>query len=181
MKQCTTCGVLKPASEFYREPNNKDGLRGSCTSCHKVARRAWYVRNREAVIAKVRRWQRANPERFNAQQRQHRERYPLQLRQLHLRRKYGMTLDDYDNLLAAQDGGCAICADRPRDGRSMHVDHKGEVVRGILCVRCNNALGQFKDDPELMLRAAEYLSLGGFAPLDVVRREVDRKTEPDEG
>ena len=86
-----------------------------------------------------------------------------------------MTIDDYDDMLAAQDGGCAICADRPRKGRSMRVDHRGDAIRGLLCIRCDDALRQFKDDPELILRAAEYVSLGGFAPLDVVRREVERE------
>jgi len=46
-------------------------------------------------------------------------------------------------------------------------------------VRCNNALGQLKDDPELMLRAAEYVTLGGFAPLDIVRREREQPQESD--
>jgi hypothetical protein len=177
MKRCKQCGELKPASEFCREPNGKDGLKGSCKACCKVARRAWYVRNRPAVMAKVQRWNRANLERVSALRR-HRGRYPLQLR-LHLQRKYGMTLEDYDNMLAAQHGGCAICGDRPVDGRSMHVDHKGDAVRGILCVCCNDALGQFKDDPELILRGAEYLRLGGFAPLDLVRREFELKRKPD--
>ena len=62
----------------------------------------------------------------------------------------------------------------------MHIDHWQTDVRGILCVRCNNGLGQFKESPELLLRAAEYVRLGGFAPLDVVRRDVERKND-DEG
>jgi len=77
-------------------------------------------------------------------------------------------------MLAAQEGGCAICGDAPGEGRSMHVDHIGDSLRGILCVRCNKGLGQFKDNPELLLRAAEYITLGGFAPLEIVRRDVDR-------
>ena len=101
------------------------------------------------------------------------------MRRLHLRRTFGMTLEDYDDILAAQDGGCAICGEQSADGQSMHIDHVAESVRGVLCVRCNNALGQLKDDPELMLRAAEYVTLGGFAPLDIVRREREERQESD--
>jgi len=180
MKRCTKCGEIKPAHEFYREPRCKDGRRGSCIACCRAARREWYARNRTAVIAKVRRWQQANPERVRASQLKHRQRYPLQLRRLHLRSKFGMTLEDYDGLLAAQEGGCAICGEQPTGGQSMHIDHWQTDVRGILCVRCNNGLGQFKESPELLLRAAEYVRLGGFAPLDVVRRDVERKND-DEG
>jgi len=64
-------------------------------------------------------------------------------------------------------------------GNRCHIDHVAESVRGVLCVRCNNALGQLKDDPELMLRAAEYVTLGGFAPLDIVRREREQPQESD--
>jgi hypothetical protein len=96
------------------------------------------------------------------------------MRRLHLRRRFGMTIEDYESMLAAQEGGCAICDDEPGVGRSMRIDHVGDSVRGLLCVRCNHGLGQFKDDPERLLRAAEYITLGGFAPLEIVRREVDR-------
>ncbi len=57
-----------------------------------------------------------------------------------------------------QGGGCAICGKRP--GKvSLHVDHDHETgeVRGLLCVGCNNALGQFRDDLELLARASDYL------------------------
>jgi len=101
------------------------------------------------------------------------------MRRLHLRRKFGMTLGQYDAILAAQEGGCAICGDPPLDGRSMHVDHRGAAIRGILCVRCNNALGQLRDDPELMLRAAEYVTLDGFAPLTLVCPDASRDDNPE--
>jgi hypothetical protein len=178
MKRCTKCGEFKPESEYYAAPGGKDGLRGDCKSCFSARQKGSYVRNRVARIAYVKRWQEEHPERMREYREKNRDRRALQMRRLHLRRTFGMTLEDYDDLLAAQNGGCAICGNLPTEGQSMHVDHVGDLVRGVLCVRCNNALGQLKDDPELMLRAAEYVTLGGFASLDDIRRE---RTDDDEG
>lgn len=73
-------------------------------------------------------------------------------------RKRGMTPEDYAEMLASQNGGCAICGDPPGD-RRLAIDHchtTGEV-RGLLCGPCNTSLGQFKDDPRLLLEAAKYV------------------------
>jgi len=55
---------------------------------------------------------------------------------------------------------CALCESLPTAGISLHVDHDhgtGEI-RGLLCVRCNNALGLFREDPDLLKRAARYVT-----------------------
>ena len=176
MKRCTKCGELKPETEFYAAPECADGLRGDCKACHAARGRELYAQHREQRMAYIRQWQREHPERVREYRRKNPERRAAQLRRLHLRRRFGMTLEDYDHILAAQGGGCAICGEPPA-GRSMHIDHLGDTVRGVLCVRCNNGLGQFRDDPELMLLAAEYVAIGGFAPLDIVRREVDGRED----
>lgn len=70
-----------------------------------------------------------------------------------------MTLADYERLLDSQGGVCGICFDPPPAGVSFHVDHDHHTgrVRALLCVRCNNALGQLNEDPMLVEMAAEYL------------------------
>lgn len=75
-------------------------------------------------------------------------------------RKFGMSLDDYDEMLAKQ-GGCAICGAQSPGGRGrrFHIDHCHihGFVRGLLCHSCNTAIGLLNDDPERMIAAAEYL------------------------
>lgn len=73
----------------------------------------------------------------------------------HLIRTYGLTVSEVDRLLESQGGTCAICCTSP----AVHVDHDHSTgkVRGILCFRCNAALGQFGDDPRVLRRAARYL------------------------
>jgi hypothetical protein len=60
-----------------------------------------------------------------------------------------------DVMLEAQGGVCAICQAAP----AAHVDHDHETgaVRALLCFNCNGGLGQFKDDPEVLRAAADYV------------------------
>ena len=79
-------------------------------------------------------------------------------------RNVGLTLEDYDTMLAGQGGGCAICGNHESgDKRTprFHVDHchATGVVRGLLCSSCNLGLGKFADSPERLERAALYLRL----------------------
>lgn len=87
-----------------------------------------------------------------------------------LRLEFGITLEDYNRILEKQGGGCAICG-ATRTGvkepgkaeHSLYVDHNHETgeVRGILCSRCNFGLGQFQDNPELLMKAVDYLLTNG--------------------
>jgi hypothetical protein len=76
-------------------------------------------------------------------------------RTYHLRRRYGITAEDADAMLTAQDGLCAICRTAP----AAHVDHDHETgaVRALRCFNCNGGLGQFKDDPAVLRAAAQYV------------------------
>lgn len=76
-------------------------------------------------------------------------------------RRYGITREDYDKMLAEQNGSCKICK-TTKVGRThthFHVDHchSSKKVRGLLCDLCNRGLGYFKDDPDLMKKGAIYL------------------------
>lgn len=74
--------------------------------------------------------------------------------------KFGITSADLETMLAAQDGGCAVCrAPIQLLGRSANVDHDHDTdqVRGLLCRPCNLAIGQMKDSPSRLRAAAAYL------------------------
>ncbi len=86
-----------------------------------------------------------------------------------LRKRYGMSFEDYEVMLAAQGNVCAICggtqaAQRTCAGNvvvpklSIDHDHKTGKVRGLLCHPCNQTIGKFGDSPERLILAAQYLS-----------------------
>ena len=72
-------------------------------------------------------------------------------------RSYGMTSDDVSELLAQQDGRCAIRLVAEANHIDHDHDHVDGRIRGMLCFRCNAALGQFGDDVDTVRRAADYL------------------------
>lgn len=90
-------------------------------------------------------------------------------RDKHRLANYGMTWAQYEQLLAGQGGGCAVCGEACSTGRLLAVDHDhsccpedgrscGRCVRGLLCGGCNQGLGKFRDDPRLLQAAAAYLN-----------------------
>ena len=96
----------------------------------------------------------------------YREKNKLKTENKRLKIRYGITLEDYQNLYNKQLGLCKICNNpeivrilKGRQIRSLAVDHCHDTgkVRGLLCYKCNVGLGSFNDDPKLLIRAINYL------------------------
>jgi hypothetical protein len=135
-KRCGRCGEDRPLEQFTRNRRTRDGRGNWCKPCFSAYNRGRYRQSRE------------------------------QVREQHLRRWFGLTMAEYQAMLKAQGGVCAICGgEEPREGASLAVDHDpiSGAVRALLCSRCNIALGQMHDDPERLRLAADYLE--GFGPV----------------
>ena len=109
-----------------------------------------------------------DPERRRANQKRWRENHPDRTRHYdtpenkrvqHLNRKYGITIERYNEMLVGQGGVCKICRRADPDGRHLAVDHDHETgkIRGLLCRPCNTALGLMFDDPKQLRIAADYV------------------------
>lgn len=129
----------------------------------------WREANPEKAAAKQKEWRAANRERVRQKQREWRERTGYNQKRKERGentkqqlRTYGLTVEDYEDLLRAQGGVCAICAS-PEPGMKraarLYVDHCHNTnrVRGLLCRACNTMLGCVRDDPELLRAGASYL------------------------
>lgn len=86
------------------------------------------------------------------------------------KKKYGLTIIEYDEMVMSQCGTCAICGEMetkisPKSGEvqplSVHHDHATGTILGLCCNACNRASGYFRDNPVLMRRAAALIEGGG--------------------
>lgn len=114
--------------------------------------RKYYEAHRDQ-INKIRR------ERYGSLTIEQRDRLKKAQRRWLLHREYGISQEQFDDLLRKQKNKCAICGDSENGGRMWHVDHchnSGEI-RGILCGRCNKMLGLARDRQSILRRAARYL------------------------
>lgn len=106
-------------------------------------------------------WREQNPERIAA----YRERHAAAKRNKNLVSNYGITDEEYDQLLEGQGGVCAICK-RPETKRgpqggprrlSVDHDHETRRVRGLLCLSCNTGIANFLESADLLMTAARYV------------------------
>lgn len=153
-------------SLFYKDRSSSDGCDSQCKLCLRPKHRLKYLRNREKILrrtreysAKHRPWINAsakarallrNPEEFYRKSKAH-----------NLHASFGMTLEQFSSLVAACGGKCQICR-RPETNprrKSLSIDHchASGMIRGLLCSRCNLAIGLFRDDPITIRSAVEYL------------------------
>ncbi|MGN6608063.1 MAG: endonuclease VII domain-containing protein [Jatrophihabitans sp.] len=194
-KFCPDCQEEKPASAFTRDSRRRDGLAFYCTLCRRardeasrrkrLSPRKLKQRPRDLRVPDGHRWcpdcEQVKPQDqfprnrsttdgygsyckpcFNIRTKVSVERHGGN-RNYQLRRRYGITVEHFDTMFAEQHGLCAICRAAPAE----HVDHDHVTgrVRALLCFNCNGALGQFRDRPDLMLAAIEYLRRHSEQPL----------------
>lgn len=132
-KKCPICKRKLPLGSYYLNPNT-GYFSAYCKKCRKHRNKQW--------------------------KRDHD--YTDRHSKLSLKRKYGISIGDYNILFLKQDGKCAICGVHQKDlKKKLSVDHNHGTgkVRGLLCPNCNSAIGMLKDDPLMLKAAIDYLSL----------------------
>lgn len=136
-RKCTICKIEKSIDNFYKDSGKTLGYGYKCKPCHD---KEW--RKRQAVRM-------ADPE-DHAYLMRNRYFYTLKM-------KYGVTRDQFEDMIKKQDNRCAICL---KILKKFVIDHNHETgkVRGILCWSCNTLLGMAGDDIAILKRSVKYLN-----------------------
>ncbi len=146
-KVCSICGQELPMSSFSVDVTCKWGHSARCKTCRALAARK-KRKDQPEKSAEAQRKYAQTPKGHRA------------FRRCALLRSYGMTEADYEQLEANQNDCCAICGEH-KDAATRYLcvdhDHKTGKIRGLLCTKCNVGLGAFRDSPETLIKASEYL------------------------
>lgn len=165
-KVCARCKEEKPVSEFHRTPlkYNKSGYVSYCKPCQKVYSDAYRnsPQGREKRRESTKRYKANNKTKIWLANKAYVKTDGFRRRnnERKKRRKYGITVGQYNEMVAAQHGVCAICGKPPKDGgRRLSIDHCHEtnVIRGLLCDAHNIGLGMFHDSITELQSAIDYL------------------------
>lgn len=150
-KYCGGCDDTKAVDEFHRDKAQRDGRATQCKTC---------------VADRVAKWQERNPDRVRQTKRRSHNSRKRKHKASQMRSLYGIDIEVYEEMFERQGGKCAICLQPEtivRDGEPMKlsVDHCHDTneIRGLLCSNCNNGLGRFKDNPDLLRAAIVYLEM----------------------
>jgi hypothetical protein len=145
-RHCPRCLSSKPVGEFGTRASGVP--MGYCSQCEAEYQRSYSQTEDGAARRK------AAALRYSASDKRH---------DLELHKRYGISLEQFRQMLDVQGGKCAICkVGHPGGdaGRRWNVDHCHSTgkVRGLLCANCNHGLGKFQDDPEILRQAIAYLT-----------------------
>jgi hypothetical protein len=136
----------------------------------KKYREEYNLKNKE-ILKQKRIAHRAEKKKYNDDHREHLdecqrinrtnniEKYRRKEKNYNLKKNYGINIDQYNDMLKKQKNKCLICHNEFKPMKNTHVDHNHTTgkVRGLLCTKCNSALGYFNDDINILKEAIKYL------------------------
>lgn len=152
VKICKKCKEEYPATiEFFHRNNaSKDGLAYRCKKCRKEYNISHYNRNRQKIQKVHRKYQKKNNDRIYKQRKESGKDWEYKLKHL-----YGLSLEEYNNMLNKQKNKCLICG----INKKLDIDHnhKNGKVRGLLCQKCNKGIGLLKENELILFNSIKYL------------------------
>jgi hypothetical protein len=157
---CARCKETKVVSEFpVVKIKGVPTYFSYCIDCRNLLGRENYRKHLEKRKTKSRTYYATHKEEIRIRSKKYAARHPLEKKAHALRFNYGITLEQYEAMVAAQEDCCAICGNPPSDKRKLAVDHNHDTgaVRGLLCTTCNVGIGALKDDLRLLRAAVNYL------------------------
>lgn len=168
--RCYSCSTEKVETDFHKNKRNKSGRQSRCKDCDKKWHSDRYKRDKEKILKQSAIWRSLNKDKAEAKGKEWKSKNPEKAkryqRTTNLRRSYGLEIQEYEEMLSAQNGKCAICGKhetfihhKTKEVSTLAIDHchKTGKIRALLCRSCNMALGHFGDSISLMKTAIAYL------------------------
>lgn len=146
-KICSKCKEEKPLNDFYKRNGRSTYGFGTVSQCKECLEK-----NRKRYPNETPTHQKWVEDQVSKD--------PNWYRRKNLKRFYNITLEQFDDMLKNQNGVCAICKGPPMGKGSYHVDHyhKTGKIRGLLCHKCNIALGMVQDKIDHLEALITYLN-----------------------
>lgn len=153
VKKCTSCEEYKELSEYHNRLASKDGKDYRCKSCVAKAQKKYFEENEEAKERKIA-W---NRKRYAELDDEAKKKVAERMRQTQMYRRYGITTEQFEEMNAKQEGKCDICGAVETGALCIDHCHTSGNIRGLLCGKCNKALGLLGDTEEAVEKALLYL------------------------
>jgi len=148
MKICRDCKIEKPLCEFVKNKLCSGGIDSLCLICNRK---------------RIKIWRKKNPELRKQQALKESSKDKVYNQRKHLKATYNMSVEEYNKMFLEQNGCCAICKLHQSEfKRRLCVDHCHTTgkIRQLLCLSCNQGLGNFKDNILFLQEAIKYLQTG---------------------
>ena len=154
-KWCYGCKAIRPNVVFTKNSASKDGLSSECRPCKKIRAKNYYTKNIEKIKDKAK----TAAARLRARAYTRTPKARRTIFNGHLKRKFGITADQYEGMFRRQNGACAICRGINLNGKRLCVDHdhRTGIVRALLCDVCNTTLGKVGESIEILTALSEYI------------------------
>ena len=154
----TDCGFLVGKKKAWRMKNPDK---------HHAQQKRYSIKHKKEISERLRVWKKNNPEKIRQYRKDYEKKYPKKIELKNFKaktifsKKINFSFQEFNTLLEKQKNLCAICGNGEKT-RALSIDHchKTKKVRGLLCKKCNTAIGMLNDNPELVLSAYNYLQNG---------------------
>lgn len=177
LKRCPKCNQELDVSNFCKDGSRSSGIYHTCKTCvckyHKTHNARPEIRAKNIIKSKqyyqspegreIKRSYHKRPEVLEAARiRSRRPEIKLKAKSRLLKKFYGLTMEEYFEILEKQNNSCAICGIEVKPFvKTTHIDHchKTNKIRGILCHYCNTGIGSLKDSVAILKKAIEYIEV----------------------
>ena len=157
---CRNCGEEKPIADFPAPVAKLKKAMSRCSACKSAYHKAWADKHKCELAAYLRDYARSPAQRERRKQIKVRDRDKIRVaaRDWQLRTKYGISSAQYAEMVRQQGGHCGCCGGDPtKRGLVVDHDHQTGAVRALLCEPCNQGIGFFRESPERLRLAANYI------------------------